>query len=98
MNVKHHKHRGLDMTALVAALTALGQQLAANNNAANAAHFAAVEEHLAKLDTEEGADEATIADTTAGLQAFIAAANGTSSGSGAATAAPTLAPTQAPTA
>ena len=63
------------MTALVAAFTALGQQIAANNNAANAAHFAAVDAHLVKLDTEEGADEATIADTTAGLQAFLAAAN-----------------------
>ena len=74
------------MSALVTALTALGQQLAANNNSANAAHFAAVEEHLAKLDTEEGADEATIADTTAGLQAFIAAANGTAASTGTASA------------
>lgn len=72
------------MSDLVNALTALGKQLAANNDTANAAHFAAVEEHLAKLDTEEGADEATIADTTAGLQAFIAAANGASSQGGAA--------------
>jgi len=70
------------MSALVTALTALGAQIAANNNAANAAHFAAIDAHLAKLDSEEGADEATIADTTAGLQAFIAAANGTSSASG----------------
>jgi len=70
------------MSALVTALTALGAQIAANNNAANAANFATINAHLAKLDTEEGADEATIADTTAGLQAFIAAANGTSSGSG----------------
>jgi len=84
------------MSKLVDALTALGKQLAANNNAANAAHFAAVEEHLAKLDTEEGADEATIADTTAGLQAFVAAANGASSQGGDATAAPTIAPTLAP--
>lgn len=73
------------MSDLVTALTALGAQLAANNNTANAAHFAAIDAHLAKLDTEEGADEATEADTVAGLQAFIAAANGTSSASGAST-------------
>ncbi len=80
------------MTALVAALTALGQQLAANNNAANAAHFAAVEEHLTKLDAAEGADasaiadtQATVADTKAGLQAFIAAYNGSSSAAGTST-------------
>lgn len=72
------------MSALVLALTALGQQIAANNNTANAAHFAAIDEHLTKLDAEDGADEATIADTTAGLQAFVAAANGTSSAGGAA--------------
>lgn len=85
------------MSDLVTALTALGAQLATNNNAANAAHFAAIDAHLAKLDTEQGADEATIADTQAGLQAFIAAANGTSSTSGAAGApAGTPAPTTQP--
>ena len=82
------------MSDLVTALTALGAQIAANNNAANAAHFATIDAHLAKLDTAEGADEATIADTTAGLQAFIAAANGTSSGSG--STSPTVPPTTTP--
>jgi hypothetical protein len=83
--VKHITNEEL-MSALVTALTALGAQIAANNNAANAAHFATIDAHLAKLDSEEGADEATIADTTAGLQAFIAAANGTSSAAGSAAA------------
>ena len=79
------------MSDLVTALTALGAQLAANNNAANAAHFAAIDAHLTKLDTEEGGDAATIADTTAGLQAFVAAANGTSSASGTVAPAETVA-------
>jgi len=89
------------MSQLIDALTALGQQIAANKNPANAAHFATIEAHLAKLDTAEGADEATNADTTAGLQAFLNAANG---GATTGTPAPTLAsagtpaPTTAPAA
>jgi DNA-binding FrmR family transcriptional regulator len=58
------------MSALTDAMTALGQQIAAANSASNAAHLQAIDDHLTKLDTEEGADEATIADTTAGLQAL----------------------------
>jgi len=68
------------MSALVDALTALGQQLAAAtaaNSTNNAAHLATIDAHLTKLDSEEGADEATIADTSAALQAFITAAQGT---------------------
>ena len=82
------------MSALTDAMTALGKQLAALNPSANAAHFAIIDAHLTKLDSEEGADEATIADTSAGLQALLTAANGTSSGSG--TPSPTPAPTTAP--
>ncbi|HEX3747625.1 MAG TPA: hypothetical protein VHW09_27005 [Bryobacteraceae bacterium] len=74
------------MSALVDALTALGQQIAALNPTANAAHLATIDAHLTKLDTEEGADEATIADTTAALNAFVTAAKGTSSASGASSA------------
>jgi hypothetical protein len=77
------------MSQLVDALTALGQQIAAAtaaNSTNNAAHLAAIDAHLTKLDTEEGADEATIADTTAGLQALLTAAKGTSSASGASSA------------
>lgn len=85
------------MSALTDALTALGQQIAAAtaaNGTNNAAHLAAIDDHLTKLDSEEGADEATLADTTAGFQALLAAAQGTPS----ATPAPTPAPTQAPAA
>ena len=68
------------MSAIVDALTAIGQQIAAASAATktdNSAHLAAIDDHLTKLDTEEGADEATIADTSAALQAFITAAQGT---------------------
>jgi len=64
------------MSQLTDALTALGKQIAALNAASNAAHLQAIDDHLAKLDSEEGADAATIADTTAGLQALLAAAQG----------------------
>ena len=73
------------MTALVDALTALGQQIAANTAATktdNSAHLQAIDDHLTKLDSEEGADEAAIADTSAALQAFIAAANPTAAATG----------------
>jgi hypothetical protein len=84
----HHHHRRDTMSALVDALTALGKQIATLKTADNAAHLQAIDDHLTKLDTSEGADEATIADTTAGLQALLAAAQGTP----AATPAPTAAP------
>ena len=74
------------VSALVAALTALGQQIAASGGTANAAHLATIDAHLVKLDSEEGADEATIADTSAALAALVAAANPTSSASGSSSA------------
>ncbi len=81
------------MSALTDAMTALGKQIAASNAANNTAHLQAIDDHLAKLDASEGADEATLADNTAGLQALLAAANGTDA---AGTPAGTPAPTQAP--
>jgi hypothetical protein len=87
------------MSQLTDAMTALGKIIAANNSATLAPHLAAIDAHLTQLDSEEGADEATIADTSAGLQALITAAQGTSSGSGTAgTPAGTPAPTAAPAA
>jgi hypothetical protein len=59
------------MSKLVDAMTALGTQLAAANGQANADHFKAVDDHLASIDTKEGADEAQAAD----MQAFIDAAS-----------------------
>jgi hypothetical protein len=91
MTHHHHNHRRNAMSQLVDALTALGKQIAAASTAGgvdNSAHLQAIDDHLAKLDTEEGADEATQADTTAGLQALLAAANPTP----VATPAPTTAP------
>jgi DNA-binding GntR family transcriptional regulator len=84
INVKHHKHKEFNMSQIVDALTAIGKLVAANRASVDPAHLAAIDAHLAKLDSAVGADEATEADTTAGLQAFIAAANGTSSAAGAA--------------
>jgi hypothetical protein len=77
------------MSQLTDALTALGKIIAANSASVDPAHLAAIDAHLTKLDTSEGADAAAIADTQAGLQAFIAAANGTAP---AATPAPTTQP------
>src|ERR1019366_6079011 len=79
------------MSKLTDAMTALGQQIAAANSTSNAAHLQAIDDHLTKLDGEEGADEATIADTSAGLKALLDAANGTG-----ATGTPAPAPTPAP--
>lgn len=76
------------MSALVDALTALGKQLAANNSADTAPHLKAIDDHLTAIDTKQGADEATIADQAAALQAFVDAATPP-----VATPAPTVAPT-----
>ena len=82
---KHHQDKEEKlMSELTDALTAVGKLIAANKAAVDPAHLAAIDAHLAKLDSEEGTDEATQADTTAGLQALVAAANGTSSSSSAA--------------
>ena len=81
------------MSQLTDAMTALGKVIAANNNATLAPHLAAIDAHLASIDTKEGADEATIADQAAGLQALLTAAQGTSSASGTSgTPSPTTAP------
>lgn len=63
------------MSALIDALTALGKQLATLNPAANAADFQAIDDHLTKLDTAEGATDATATETKAALQAFLDAAS-----------------------
>jgi len=70
------------MSKLTDAMTALGKIIAANSSAETAAHLATIDAHLASIDTKEGADEATIADQGAGLQALLASASGTSSAAG----------------
>lgn len=79
------------MSQLTDAMTALGKAIAAKNDPTLAPHLAAIDAHLSSIDTKQGADEATIADTTAGLQALLTAAQGTTD-----TTTGTPAPTQAP--
>lgn len=86
------------MSELVTAFGLLGQQFAASNNPNNAAHLAAINDHLTKLDDEENTDSADIKDTRDALQAFLSAAQGNPVGTPAQTPGPTPQPTVAPTA
>jgi IPT/TIG domain len=92
MHISHDDHRSTEdeieratsnlrrefMSTLTFAMAALGAVIAANKNAVDPAHLAAIDAHLAAIDAKETTDEATMADTTAGLKALLDAANGTS--------------------